>query len=36
MATVIREGAGAMPAMAATVSPAEIDAVTKYIARLPK
>jgi mono/diheme cytochrome c family protein len=35
IATVIREGAGAMPAMAGAVSPTEIDVVSKYVARLP-
>jgi mono/diheme cytochrome c family protein len=36
IASVIREGAGAMPALAGAVSPAEIDAVSKYVARLPR
>jgi mono/diheme cytochrome c family protein len=36
IATVIREGAGAMPPLASAVSPAEIDAIARHIARLPK
>jgi len=36
IATVIRDGAGAMPPLASAVSPAEIDAITRHIARLPK
>jgi glucose/arabinose dehydrogenase/cytochrome c5 len=36
IATAVREGAGAMPALAGTLSPAEIDAVSKYVAHLPR
>lgn len=35
VATVIRNGQGRMPALGATMSTEEIDAVTKYIAHLP-
>jgi len=35
MATVIRAGAGAMPPLAGAVSAAEIEAITKHVARLP-
>jgi aldose sugar dehydrogenase len=36
MAEVIRNGSGAMPALGSMVSAADIDAITKHIARLPR